>query len=285
MPRLRIDKTLKMLVGGKFVRSESGRTMAIESKTGGDKAGKRTVNAPLASRKDVRDAVKTARGAQPGWAGATAYNRGQILYRLAEVLDERIDVLPTKAEDAAAAIDRAIHHAGWSDKVTAVLSTLNPVASTYVNYSKIRPLGVVAAAPDPRDALLGMVEALCASAVMGNATIVLVDASQAELAIALAEALAVSDVPAGVVNLLTGEPDELLQHAAAHDDLDGLYLAGSAGTKIKAKLDTEGARVMRRLLQVSGAGSPATPIELSKLAEVQTVWMSAYEPRGGAAAY
>lgn len=283
MPRLRVDKTLKMLVGGKFVRSESGRTMPVDSTS--PHGGKRTVNAPLASRKDVRDAVKAARGAQSGWAAATAYNRGQILYRLAEMLDDRLDQLPVKADDAAAAVDRVIHHAGWTDKISALLSTINPVAATYVNYSKIRPLGVVAAAPDAADGLLGMVEALCASAVMGNATILFVPGRLAETAIALSEALATCDLPAGVVNVLTGDQDELLGHAAAHDDVDGLYLAGAAGQKVKAKLDVEGARVMRRLLQVGGAASPATPFELGKLAEVQTVWMSAYEPRGGAAAY
>lgn len=278
MTRLRIDKTLKMYVGGKFVRSESGRTMPVKHED-------RTVNVPRGSRKDLRDAVRTARAAQAGWAAATAYNRGQILYRFAEMLDDRLDTLPTAKEDAAAAIDRAVHHAGWTDKVTALLSTLNPVAATYVNYSKIRPLGVVVAAPDGKDGLLGMVEALCASAVMSNATILLIPASQGVLAAALAEVLAVSDLPGGVVNVLTGDVDELLKEAAAHDDVDGLYLAGSAGAGVREKLDIEGARVMRRLLQVPGATPAATPIELVRLAEVQTVWMSAYEPRGGAAGY
>ena len=277
--RLRIDKTLKMYVGGKFIRSESGRTMPVENDAG------RIVNVPRGSRKDLRDAVRVARAAQAPWAAMTAYNRGQILYRLAEMLEDRLSTLPTTPADAAAAIDRAVHHAGWSDKVTAVLSTINPVALTYVNYSRIRPLGVVAAAPDPADGLLGIVEALCASAVMGNGTILLVDARRGELAVALSEVIAVSDVPAGVVNLLTGDLDELLPRAAAHDDIDGLYLAGSAGERIRKVLDEEGARVMRRLLAVPGAEKAATPIELSKLAEVQTIWMSAYEPRGGAAAY
>lgn len=279
MARLRIEKTVKLYVGGKFVRSESGRVMATEGKDG------RPVQVPHASRKDLRDAVKTARGAQAGWAAATAYNRGQILYRLAEMLDDRLDVLPTTPEDAAAAVDRAVHHAGWSDKVTAVLSTLNPTATTYVNYSRIRPLGVVVAAPDPADGLLGMVEAACAPAVMGNATILVVDGRRGELAAAFAEALATSDLPGGVVNVLTGDPDELLLLAAAHDDVDGLYTAGAAGRKVREKLDVQGARVMRRMLAVDGAAAPATPIELQRLAEVQTVWMSAYEPRGGAAAY
>ncbi|MCA9489613.1 MAG: aldehyde dehydrogenase family protein [Myxococcales bacterium] len=276
--RLRVDKTLKMYVGGKFIRSESGRTMPIEHEG-------RTVNVPRGSRKDLRDAVRVARAAQPKWAGATAYNRGQILYRFAEMLEDRLDTLPTKEADAAAAIDRAVHHAGWSDKAVQLLSTLNPVAATYVNYSKIRPLGVVCAAPDPKDGLLGMVEAFCTSAVMSNATLLLVPAELGVLAAAFTEVLAVSDLPAGVLNVLTGDQDELLTLAAAHDDVDGLYLSGTAGTRVKEKLDVEGARVMRRLLQVPGATSPATPIEMVRLAEVQTVWMSAYEPKGGAAAY
>ena len=274
--RLRIDKTLKHYVGGKFIRSESGRTMPIQDSEG------RQINVAYGSRKDLRDAIKTARGAQPGWAAATAYNRGQVIYRLAEMLESRLQALPEGAE---AAIDRIVHHAGWSDKVTAVLSTLNPVAATYVNYSKIRPLGVVCAAPDPADGLLGLVEAACASALMGNGTVLLVDSQLGEAAAALAEGLATSDFPGGVVNLLTGDQDELLGHAAGHDDVDGLYLAGKAGKRIRKTLEEEGARVMRRLLVVDGATKPATPIELQRLAEVQTVWMSAYEPRGGAAAY
>jgi acyl-CoA reductase-like NAD-dependent aldehyde dehydrogenase len=272
MSRLRIDKTLKMFVGNKFIRSESGRTMSIEGSDG------RPVNAPRASRKDLRDAIKTARAAQPGWAGATAYNRGQILYRLAEMLEDRVP--------GDAAVDRAVHHAGWADKISSVLSSLNPVAATYVNYSRVRPLGVVCAAPDPADGLLGLVEALCASAVMGNGTVLLVDAGSAEVATgALAEALATSDFPAGVVNVLTGVQDELLAEAARHDDVDGLYLAGAAGAKIRSALETDNALVMRRLIAVPGAAAPASPFELQRLCEVQTVWMSAYEPRGGAAAY
>lgn len=277
--RIRIDKTLKMFVGGKFIRSESGRTTPIRGEGG------RTVNVPEGSRKDLRDAVRVARAAQAPWAAATAYNRGQILYRLAEMLEDRRDHLSTDPLDAERAIDRAVHHAGWSDKVTAVLSTINPVAATYVNYSRVRPVGVVVAAPDPADGLLGMVEALCCGAVMGNATILLVAASRGETAAALSEALAVSDMPAGVAGILTGDPDALLLEASKHDDIDAIYLAGASGAGLRRSIDEEGARVMRRLLVVPGASAPATPIELSKLAEIQTVWMSAYEPRGGGPAY
>ncbi len=275
MSRLSIEKTVKQYVGGKFIRSESGRVMATEGSDG------RTVYVPQGSRKDLRDAVRITRKAQEGWAAKTAYNRGQILYRLAEMLDNRS--LPTSESDANAAVDRAVHHAGWADKITALLSTLNPVSGTYVNYSRIKPLGVLVAVPNPTDGLLGMVEAACTSAVMGNACILVIDASQGELAAAFSEALHTSDLPGGVVNVLTGNAAELLKVASIHDDVDGLLLYGERPELTDLK--TEAAHVMRRIVQRPSAGKPATPIELQQLAEVQTVWMSAYEPQGGAAAY
>jgi acyl-CoA reductase-like NAD-dependent aldehyde dehydrogenase len=279
MARLGIDKTFKLYCNGAFIRSESGRTMPIQTSDG------RTANVAKASRKDLRDTVRAARAAQGPWSGRTAYNRGQILYRIAEMLDGRVASLPTDEADAVAAVDRAVHHAGWADKVTAVLSSLNPVAATYVNYSRIRPLGVVVAAPDPADKLLGMIEAVCASAVMSNSTLLVVPVELGELAAGLAETLATSDVPGGVINVLTGDVPELLALASKHDDIDGLYVAGAKNQEALPALREENARVMRRMLTVDGAKAPATPIELQQLAEVQTVWMSAYEPRGGAPAY
>jgi acyl-CoA reductase-like NAD-dependent aldehyde dehydrogenase len=280
MPRLTVQKTLKMYVGGKFIRSESGRTARAKAADGTD------MNVCFASRKDLRDAIGTMRKVQPAWAARTAYNRGQILYRIAEILEARVATLPTTKVDAHAAIDRAVHHAGWSDKVTAVLSTLNPVAATYVNYSLVRPVGVVLAIPHPDDGLLGMVEALCASALMGNATTVLVPVQRAELATHLAEALATSDVPAGVVNILTGDVDSVLETANVHDDLDTLFVTdGVLSADAMQTAQYEGAAVMRRIVVAQRAKSPATPAELMRLAELQTVWMSAYEPQGGAAAY
>ena len=275
MSRLSIEKTVKQYVGGRFIRSESGRVMASEGSDG------RTIYVPQGSRKDLRDAVRVARSAQGGWCGRTAYNRGQILYRLAEMLDGRS--LPTPKADADAAVDRAVHHAGWADKITALLSTLNPVSGTYVNYSRIQPLGVIVAAPSPADGLLGMVEAACTSAVMGNACILVVDAALGELAAAFSEALHTSDLPGGVVNVLTGSASELLAVASIHDDVDGLLLFG--GRPELAELQAEAAHVMRRVIQRPSAAKPATPIELQQLAEVQTVWMSAFEPRGGSAVY
>ena len=175
MARLLVQKTLKMYVGGRFIRSESGRTMPTEASDG------TTVNACRGSRKDLRDAVGIARTAQPAWASRTAYNRGQILYRLAEMLEGRRTSLPASTADIDAAVDCAVYYAGWSDKITAVLSSLNPVAATYVNYSRIRPMGVVVAAPAAQDGLLGLVDAACAISVMSNAGVLLVPIASAEL--------------------------------------------------------------------------------------------------------
>jgi acyl-CoA reductase-like NAD-dependent aldehyde dehydrogenase len=267
--RLPVEKTLKMYLGGKFVRSESGQTLPSAGADG------RSVNVCRASRKDLRNAVTANRKAQAGWAGRTAYNRGQILYRLAEILDDRKGALPTTAADAEAATDRAIHHAGWSDKVTALLSSLNPVGQAYVNYSLIRPLGVVVACPDPADALLGMVEALCTATVMGNAVTLLVPIDQGPLATALAEALAVSDVPGGVVNVLTAIVPELVPVVSSHDDVDGLVLWGAAlDAESAMAAERDAAHMMRRIVTLDGASRAAGPPELARLAEVQTVWMS-----------
>lgn len=280
MARLNVQKTLKMYVGGKFIRSESGRTKPVPGADGS------VMNACHASRKDLRGSIENNRESQPGWAARAAYNRGQILYRLAEVLEDRAATLPTKRADAHAAIDRVVHHAGWADKVTAVLSSLNPVAHTYVNYSLVRPIGVVLAIPSPDDGLVGMVEALCAFTLMGNAGTLLVPHAQAELATHLMEALATSDLPGGVVNVLTGDPEEVLGTANIHDDLDALLLTeGVVSDAALAKAQTAGAEVMRRILVVPRATRPMGPAELARLSETQTVWMSAFEPRGGAAAY
>lgn len=279
MSRLPVTKALKLFVGGQFPRSESGRTLSTPGFRGG------VVHVARASRKDVRDAEGQARAAQSKWAAKTAFNRGQILYRLAEMLEDRLGTLPTSAADAAAAADRAVYHAGWCDKASALLSSLNPVSGTYVNYSMVRPIGVVVAAPDPADGLLGLVEATAAPLVMGNAVIAVVAVEQAELALALAEAWAVSDLPGGVVNLLTGSPKEILEAAHRHDDIDLIWLSAAHGADLRRDADLEGARVIRRIVQMPPAARPAGPNELSRLAEQKTVWMSAYEPVGGGAAY
>lgn len=280
MSRLPVQKTLKLYIGGKFERSESGHVLPVTSAKG------QVMNVPRASRKDLRNTIEVLRKTQPGWAGKTAYNRGQILYRLAEMIEDRAETLPTSLADAHAAADRAVHHAGWSDKISAVLSTLNPVSQAYVNYSQVRPMGIVVAAPDPKDGLLGLVEATCAALLMGNSVALLIPVELGELAAAYGELLHTSDVPGGVVNLLTGDVDELLGHAARHDDLDALYVADGAITPERRKdIEVEAARVLRRRLYTRGAAAPATPSELHQLAEVQTVWMSVGVGGGASSAY
>lgn len=269
MSRLRIQKTLKMYVGGRFIRSESGRVLPVTSSRG------EPMYVARASRKDFRNTMGIARAAQPGWGKRTAYNRGQILYRLAEILEDRRSSLPTSAKDIDAAVDRAVHHAGWSDKISAVLSTVNPVASGHVNYSKIRPVGVVGAIPAAADGLTGLVEAICAATVMGNTVIVLVTTEQAELATALGEALATSDFPGGVVNLLTGEVPGIVDTLDITEDLDTLYAAaGGLSEERLTESRRAGAQVLRRIVTVPSAKAPADPSVLSQLCEIQTVWMS-----------
>ncbi|TNE87719.1 MAG: aldehyde dehydrogenase family protein [Deltaproteobacteria bacterium] len=278
--RTTVEKTLKMYVGGKFIRSESGRVLPATSAKG------RPMNVAAASRKDLRDAIQIARGAQKSWAGRSAYNRGQIFYRLAEILEDRVDAMPTSGADVLAATDRAVHFAGWTDKITALLSSLNPVAHTYVNYSMIGPMGVVFAAPDPADGLTGMVEAMLGALLMGNSVVLMVPTASAELAVALSEALAVSDFPGGCINVLTGDVDSVVKVAIRHDDLDALYLLGDAvSADLLEEIGTENARVMRRLVLAPRSARPAPPSRLAKLAEVKTVWMSSALMSGGGAAY
>lgn len=280
MSRLRIQKTIKQYIGGKFVRSESGRTLAATSSRG------EPMHICQGSRKDLRNTVRIARSAQGGWAARTGYNRGQILYRLAEMLDDRIEALPTSEADTVAALERAVFHAGWCDKITALLSTLNPVQQAFVNYSMIRPLGIVFAVPHPEDGLLGMVEAVCDALVMGNSIILVVPAERAELGLAFAEALHTSDVPSGVVNLLTGDIAELVGCANLMEDLDAIVVPeGLLTAEQAATVAEQGAQVMRRLWWRRRAAEPATPHELQKLSEVKTVWMSSGADITGGAAY
>lgn len=280
MSRLRIQKTIKQYIGGKFVRSESGRTLPATSSRG------EAMHVCQGSRKDLRDTVRIARSAAGGWGARSGFNRGQILYRLAEMLDDRITAFPTSEADMVASIDRAVYHAGWCDKVSALLSTLNPVQQAYVNYSMVRPLGIVFAVPDPKDGLLGMVEAVCSALVMGNSLILVVPVERAELGLALAEALHTSDVPGGVVNILTGDVGALVAVANIMEDLDAIVCAAGLLPKEEAvAVETHGASVLRRIWWRGPATEPATPHELQKLAEIKTVWMSSGADITGGASY
>jgi acyl-CoA reductase-like NAD-dependent aldehyde dehydrogenase len=221
-----VAKTYKLYVGGAFTRSESGRHVAAT-----DHAGNHVANVPRATRKDVRDAVRAARGALPGWQGRTAYNRGQVLYRFAEALESRADELARETErlrgadaraEIEAAVDHAVHYAGWTDKLHAVLGGVNPVAAPHFNFTFPEPTGVVGViAPEEPD-VLGLVAEILPPLVGGNVVVAIVSERWPLLSLHLGEVLGVADVPAGVVNLLSGLHSELVKPLAGHRDVDGI---------------------------------------------------------------
>jgi acyl-CoA reductase-like NAD-dependent aldehyde dehydrogenase len=231
--RLEVRKTYKLYIGGKFPRTESGRSYLVS-----DAKGKPLANASRASRKDVRDAVVAARKAFPGWSGATAYNRGQVLYRVAEMLEGRRDQFieeVVRAEGAtqrqateahAKAVDRWVWYAGWADKLAQVLGSANPVAGPYFNFSVPEPPGVVGLVAPADSSLVGLVSRLAPIIVSGNTAVVLTSQTRPLPAVTLGEVLATSDLPGGVVNLLSGFTTELIGPLAAHMDVNALDLAG-----------------------------------------------------------
>lgn len=278
--RLSVFKTYKLYVGGKFPRSESGRVYEVT-----DSKGTWLANAPLASRKDARDAVVAARKAFGGWSGATAYNRGQILYRIAEMLEGRRDQFTaevaaaeglSKAKATAevdAAIDRWVWYAGWSDKVAQIAGGTNPVAGPYFNVSAPEPTGVVAVLAPQESSFLGLVSVIAPAIVTGN-TVVVAAAENAPLpALSLAEVLATSDLPGGVVNILSGRTAELSAPLAAHQDVNALDLAG-ADDELAKDLETAAADNLKRVLRpapVNWTADPGTARLLTFL-ETKTVW-------------
>ncbi|WP_328384924.1 aldehyde dehydrogenase family protein [Streptomyces sp. NBC_00400] len=278
--RLSVLKTYKLYIGGKFPRSESGRVYEVT-----DSKGAWLANAPLASRKDARDAVVAARKAFGGWSGATAYNRGQILYRVAEMLEGRRDQFIaevaaaeglSKAKATAqvdAAIDRWVWYAGWSDKVAQIAGGANPVAGPYFNLSSPEPTGVVAVLAPQDSSFLGLVSVIAPAIVTGN-TVVVAAAEGAPLpALSLAEVLATSDLPGGVVNILSGRTAELGAPLAAHQDVNALDLAG-ADDELATELEKAAADNLKRVLRpgtVNWTADPGTGRLLSFL-ETKTVW-------------
>jgi acyl-CoA reductase-like NAD-dependent aldehyde dehydrogenase len=231
--RLSVRRTAKLYVGGAFPRSESGRSFVVTAADGTPLA-----NVPRASRKDVRDAVRAARGAVSGWAGRTAMNRGQILYRVAELMEGRRDQFAAEVGAAERlsvakagtvvdrAIDRWVWYAGWADKIGQVLGSSNPVAAPYFNFTIPEPTGVVGIVAPETSSLLGLVSRLAPAVVSGNCVVVLASERRPLPAVSLTEVLATSDVPGGVVNLLTGHRAELVPVLAAHVDVDALDLWG-----------------------------------------------------------
>jgi len=261
--RLTVRKTYKLYIGGKFPRSESGRTFVVD----GD-------NVALASRKDARDAVLAARAAQPKWAGATAYNRGQVLYRVAEMLEARrgeFTALGVSSPEVHAAVDRLVWYAGWADKIAQVTGGANPVAGPFFNISAPEPTGVVAVVAPA--SLLGLVSVIAPAIVTGNTVVVL--AAGPQVAITLAEVLATSDVPGGVVNLLTGRYAETAPWLASHDDVNALDLTGVDHPDLAAELERAAAGTLKRVVRPGTATDfTADPglRPMTALLETKTVW-------------
>jgi len=258
--RLPVRKTYKLFVGGGFPRSESGRTYEAEGQ-----------NVARASRKDARDAVKAARGAQPGWASATAYNRGQVLYRLAEMMETRtadLAAVCSGKKEVEAAIDRVVWYAGWADKLAQVLGSSNPVSGPYFNFTFPEPTGVVAILAPDEPALGGLVSRLAPALVGGNAVVVVASETHPVAAIELAEAIATSDVPGGVVNILTGHREELAPILAGHMDVNALDLTGANGQS--PELERLAADNVKRV--VHGSSDEQSPWAIASFLELKTVW-------------
>lgn len=266
--RLAVRKTYKLFIGGGFPRSESGRTYQVGN-----------TNVALASRKDVRDAVVAARAAVGKWSGATAYNRGQILYRAAEMLEGRqaeFVALGVPAAQVAAAVDRWVWYAGWSDKIAQVYGSANPVAGPYFNLSTPEPTGVVGVVAPDESPLLGLVSVLAPVIVSGNTAVVLAAESDPLPAVTLAEVLATSDLPGGVVNLLTGRIAETAPWLASHADVNGLDLTGVTDPELAGALEEAAAGTLKRVRR-----PPGQPVDwladpgldrLTAFLETKTVW-------------
>ncbi|HET9186592.1 MAG TPA: aldehyde dehydrogenase family protein [Acidothermaceae bacterium] len=280
--RLAVRKTYKLFIGGAFPRSESGRSYVVT-----DTRGDFLANAALASRKDARDAVVAARAAVKGWSKATAYNRGQILYRIAEMLEGRraqfaaevSDAEGVAASDAAsvvdAAIDRWVWYAGWADKYAQVLGSSNPVAGPYFDFSIPEPTGVVAALAPQNSSLLGLVSVIAPVIVTGNAAVVVASEQRPLPAITLSEVLATSDLPAGVVNLLTGHTAEIAPWLASHLDVNAIDLTG-APLDLWPELERAASDNVKRVLRPTDVETDwTTDPGLRRIAtflETKTVW-------------
>lgn len=280
--RVEVRKTHKLFIGGAFPRSESGRTYEVT-----DSGGEFLANIAQASRKDARDAVLAARAGTTAWAKATAYNRGQVLYRIAEVMEGRREQFIADIEQGEglsekkataqldAAIDRWVWYSGWADKFAQVTGSSNPVAGPYFDFSIPEPTGVVAAVAPQQPSLLGLVSVIAPIIVTGNAVIVMPSPVHPIPAITLAECLATSDVPAGVVNVLTGAPGEVMPWLASHADVSALDLSGIIDEGVAADLEREAAGSVKR---VRGARPDAdwfatpTTSRMRAFVEIKTVW-------------
>jgi acyl-CoA reductase-like NAD-dependent aldehyde dehydrogenase len=263
--RLPVRKTYKLFIGGAFVRSESGRY---------DRAGE--FNVPRGSRKDVRDAVAAARKAAPGWAGRTAYNRGQILYRFAEALESRRADIGAPAGEVGEAIDVLVHYAGWTDKLQSVLGGINPVAAPFLSFSQPEPTGVVGLVAPDEPSLVGLVAELAPALAAGNTVVAVLSEERPLPGLDLGEVLGIADIPGGVVNLLSGRRGELTQALAGHHALNAIVDA-SADPSLGAEIDKLASESVTRVRHAaptrSYADATADPLSrLEAVTELKTAW-------------
>ena len=280
MSRADVRKTYKLFIGGEFPRSESGRSYVVN-----DAKGKFWANAAQGSRKDARDAVKAARAAFGGWSARTAYNRGQVVYRIAEVVESRRTQFEAELQTAEgvsankartyvdAAIDRLVWYAGWADKIAQVTGGANPVAGPYFNHSAPEPTGVVGIVA-PKGPLLGLVSVVAPVITTGNTCVVIASEAHPLPAITLAEAMATSDLPGGVVNILTGSVAEIAPWLASHMDVNGLDLTGVAEPELARDLEVAAAENLKRVRRPGLEDLLAAPPldRMTTFLETKTVW-------------
>lgn len=284
MTRLNVRKTYKLYINGEFPRTESGRYYEVRGK-----GGELLANACRGSRKDLRNAVVAARKAQPGWAGKTAYNRGQILYRIAEVCEARAAELADELQrhgvaeadarrEVETVVDRWVYYAGWSDKYIQMFGSVNPVAGPYYNFTVPEPTGVIGVVAPEEPALLGLVSRIAPAIVGGNTVVAITSETQPLPAITLAEAFETSDVPAGVINLISGFKSELVPWMAAHMDVNAIDTTGVAAEAI-VKTQQTAAENVKRVVHFDGAGigwddqrRSQGPYAIFDFQEAKTVW-------------
>lgn len=285
--RIGVQKTYKLYIGGAFPRTESGRSYEVL-----DAKGRLLANACRGTRKDIRDAVRAARKAQPGWAARTAFNRSQILYRIAELMEGRRDQFVSEVTAAEgvtrpravrivdAAIDRWVWYAGWADKFSQVTGAVNPVAGSYFNFSIPEPTGVVGVIAPEASSLIGLVSRLAPVIVSGNAAVVIASETRPLPAVTLTEVLATSDVPGGVVNLITGLRRELVPTIASHMDVNGLDAFGADPAEAAA-IETAAVENVKRLVRPPRGGlerydwlraEAQSPYLIGEFTEIKTVW-------------
>jgi len=284
MPRLNVRKTYKLYINGEFPRTESGRFYPVK-----DSGGDLLANACRGSRKDLRNAVQAARKAQGGWGGKTAYNRGQILYRIAEVCESRAAELSEELRrqgssaaearrEVAAVVDRWVYYAGWSDKFAQVFGTVNPVAGPYYNFTVPEPTGVVGVVAPDEPSLLGLVSRIAPALVGGNTVVAITSESKPLAAITMGEVFETSDVPGGVINLISGLKSELVPWLAAHMDVNAIDATG-VNEEMFAAVQKTAAENVKRVVRFDGeavgwndASRSQSPYAIFDFQEMKTVW-------------